>query len=174
MAAVYVARRAHTFTNWTVNLMHVVLQYINKNFNCEWKGPRQTRSPDWRSHSWRETCGPLFCKAEVAQVVSDTTPTCHPKSRTFFSGTTCRLPYYRLRCGSSEIVPRNFRVPATEKQTSSWLHPSKKLYCRRLSGRQDKDTVFVAEKVASLRLTNVPHKFVGAKREHLLDKVSAT
>ena len=77
------------FLTTTVNLMHVLLQYINKSFNCGWKGSRQTRSQNWRSHSWRETCGLPLRKAEVAQVVSDSTPTSQPKkSHDFFRNHT--------------------------------------------------------------------------------------
>ena len=133
----YVARRAHTFTQLelrglhqvivkpkqvslttTANLMHVLLQYINKSFNCGWKGPRQTRSLDWRSHSWRETCGPPLRKAEVAQVVGDS-----KKVARFLQEPHAGCLTTDCVVESSEIVPRSFRVPATEKQTSSWLHP---------------------------------------------------
>ena len=55
-------------------------------------------------------------KAEVAQLVSDSTPTSQPKSRTISSGTTRRLSYFRLHCGKQRDCTKNFRVPATESR----------------------------------------------------------
>ena len=136
------------FLTTTVNLMHVLLQYINKSFNCGWKGPRQTRSLDWRSHSWRETCGPPLRKAELAQVVSDS------KSRTISSGTTRRLSYYRLRCGKQR--DRSKKLPGTCNGEADVIlvAPLKEAVLQEASRSPRQNTVFVAEKIASLRLAS--------------------